>query len=199
MTPLSVVEGAGVRVRQELQDHWGRFVAFGVALILLGIEALGAIGLDSATSILVLANFLMLAGILQTIHALRVRGWGGFTRLFLAGVFSLVVGVLMLANAAASGSALRLLAAAFFLVAGTVKIAAARFFRFPGRRYAVTSDVATILFGLIIGVGWPVSGDWAVGTFVGFDLILGGWSLAMAALAVHELGHRTTPHLRLVR
>jgi uncharacterized membrane protein HdeD (DUF308 family) len=196
-TALSVVQGA--RVRAEIRRPWVPSVVVGVAVMVLGFVALGAIGFATLASAGILGRLLVLAGIMQTMHAFRVRRRGGFTRHLLAGVLSLVAGVLMVANPAASARSLALFVAAFFMVGGIFRIAAARSFRFPGRRYAVTSDVLTMLLAMMIGVEWPVSGVWAVVTFVGLDLILDGWSLVMAGVAAQELGHRADRHLRLVR
>jgi uncharacterized membrane protein HdeD (DUF308 family) len=64
----------------------------------------------------------------------------------------------------------------------------------------VVSDIVTVLIGMMLGLEWPVSGAWTVGTFVGIGLMFDGWSLVMAGVAVHELGHRgARRHLRLVR
>jgi hypothetical protein len=77
-TTLSVVEGA--HIRDEIRRHWGAFVALGVALMVLGYVAFGAIGFATLASVPVLGRLMALAGIIQTTHALRVRRWGGFTR-----------------------------------------------------------------------------------------------------------------------
>jgi uncharacterized membrane protein HdeD (DUF308 family) len=171
----------------------------GVAVMVLGFVALGAIGFATVASAGILGRFLVLAGIMQTMHAFRVRRRGGFTRHLLAGALSLIAGVLLVANPAASARTLALFVAAFFMVCGMLRIAAAWFVGFPGRRYAITRDVLTMLLAVMIAVEWPVSGIWAVVTFVGLDLIFDGWSLVMAGVAVYELGHRASRHLRLVR
>jgi uncharacterized membrane protein HdeD (DUF308 family) len=193
-TPLSVVEGA-----HKIRRDWVASVAFGVGVMVLGFVALGAIGFATLASVSVIGQLLVLAGIMQTTHALRVRKRGGFTRHLLAGLISLVAGVLMLANPAASTRSLALSMAAFFIVAGIFGIAAARCFGFPGRRYAATTDIATVLLGVMIGLEWPMSGVWAVGTLLGIDLILAGWSLVMAGVAARELAYRPSRHLRLAR
>jgi uncharacterized membrane protein HdeD (DUF308 family) len=196
-TALSVVQGA--RIRDEIRRHWVPSVVLGVAVMVLGFVALGAIGFATLASASILGRLLVLTGIMQTMHAFRVRRRGGFTRHLLVGVLSFVAGVLLVANPAASARSLALCMAAFFMVGGILRIAAARFFRFPGRCYAVTSDVLTILVAVIIAVEWPVSGVWAAVMFVGLDLIFDGWSLVMAGVAAQELGHRASRHLRLVR
>ena len=197
--PLSRIDGANSRGREAIRRQWVSFVAFGVALIALGFIALGAIGFAMPASAFLVGGFLVLAGLMETTEASRVRRWGGFTRLLLAGVLSLVVGLLMLANPAASERSLALVMATFFTIAGIVKIAAARASRFPGHSYAMTSDAVTVLLGVVSGTGWLVSGAWTVGTFVAIDLIFDGWSLVLAGVVAYERGHRTKRHLRLVR
>ena len=63
----------------------------------------------------------------------------------------------------------------------------------------MTSDAVMVLLGVVIGIGWPVSGAWTVGTFVAIDLIFDGWSLVMAGIVAYERTHRARRHLRLVR
>jgi uncharacterized membrane protein HdeD (DUF308 family) len=186
-------------VREKIRRQWVSFVAFGVALMTLGFVAFGAIGFATLASVVVLGWLLVLAGVVQTTHALLVRRWGGLMRLYVAGVLSLAVGVLMVANPAASERTLELFVATYFMLGGMVRLAAAWSFRFPGRRYAFTSDVVTVLLGVVIAVEWPMSGPWAVGTLVGIALIFDGWSLVLAGVAAHDLGQWSSRHLRLAR
>jgi uncharacterized membrane protein HdeD (DUF308 family) len=175
------------RVGEELKHHWRRFVVLGAALIVLGVVALGSVGIATITSVLVFGWILVVAGILETIHAWRVRGWSGFTRHLLGGVLSFVVGGLIVANPAAGTLSLTLLMAAFFIVGGVFRIGTALSFRFPGRGWAVAGGIVTVALGTIIATEWPVSAVWVIGTFVGIDLIFDGWSLVMAGLGARGL------------
>ena len=177
------------RVSEDIRRHWGWYVAVGVALVVLGVVALGAVGLATLASVLVFGWLLVFGGIIQTIHAWRLRGWGGFTRHFVGGVLSLVVGGLIVANPAAGALSLTLLMATFFMVGGIFRIVAALSFRLPGRGWAVAGGIVTVLLGMMIAAAWPVSGVWVIGTFVGIDLIFDGWSLVMAGLGARELAH----------
>jgi uncharacterized membrane protein HdeD (DUF308 family) len=89
--------------------------------------------------------------------------------------------------------------ATLFTIGWIARIAATRSSRFPGCPYAMTSDAVTVLLGIAIGTGWPVSGAWTVGTFVAIDLIFDGWSLVLAGVVAYERGQRARRHLRLVR
>jgi uncharacterized membrane protein HdeD (DUF308 family) len=139
-------------VRRRIRRQWVSFVAFGVALIALGFIALDAIGFATPPSAFLVGGFLVLAGLMKTTEASRLRRWGGCTRLLLAGVLSLVVGLPMLMNPAASERSLTLVMATFFTIGGIARIAATPSSRFPGRPYALTSDV-TVLLGIAIGTG----------------------------------------------
>ena len=196
--PLSAVDGGDIRVRRRIRRQWVSFVAFGVALIALGFIALGAIGFATPPSAFLVGGFLVLAGLIKTTEASGLRSWRGFTHLRLAGLVSLVVGLVMLVNPAASERSLTLVMATFFTIVGIVRLAAARSSRFPGRPHAMTSDAVTVLLGVVIGIGWPVSGAWTVGTFVAIALIFDGWSLVMAGVVAYERTHRARGHLRLV-
>jgi uncharacterized membrane protein HdeD (DUF308 family) len=172
---------------REIKRHSGWFVALGVALIVLGVIALGALGFVTLASVLLFGWLLVIGGIMQIVHAFRVRQWGGFTRHLLGGVLSLVVGLLIVANPAAGALSLTLLLAAFFMVGGIFRIVSAVSFRFPGRGWAVLGGIVTLLLGIMIWMEWPVSGVWVIGTFVGIDLIFDGWSLVMTGMAAREL------------
>ncbi len=200
MEPAAVLAiGLDPAASREVKRHAGWFIALGVVLIGLGVIALGAAGFVTLASVLLFGWLLVIAGIMQGVHAVRVRRWGGFTRHLLGGVLSLVVGLLMLANPAASERSLALVMATFFTIAGIVRLAAARSSGFPGHPYAMTSDAVAIFLGVVIGIGWPVSGAWTIGTFVTIALIFDGWSLVMAGVAAYERGQRAKGHLRLVR
>jgi len=175
------------RVGEELKHHWGRFVVLGAALIVLGVVALGSAGIATIASVFVFGWILVVAGILETIHAWRVRGWSGVMRHVLGGVLSFVVGGLIVANPAAGMLSLTLLMAAFFIVGGIFRIVTALSFRFAGRGWAVAGGVVTVALGAMIAAEWPVSAVWVIGTFVGIDLIFDGWSLIMAGLGAREL------------
>jgi uncharacterized membrane protein HdeD (DUF308 family) len=186
-------------VRRRIRRQWVSFVVFGVALIVLGFIALGAIGFATPPSAFLVGGFLVLAGLIKTTEASGLRSWGGFTHLRLAGLVSLVVGLVMLVNPAPSEQSLTLVMATFFTIAGIVRLAAARSSGFPGRPHAMTSDAVTVLLGVVIVIGWPVSGAWTVGTFVAIALLFDGWSLVMAGVVAYERTHRARRHLRLVR
>jgi uncharacterized membrane protein HdeD (DUF308 family) len=182
-----VAIGLDPATSREIKRHSGWFIALGVALIVLGVIALGAVGLVTLASVVLFGWLLVFGGIMHGVHAFRVHPWGGFTRHLLGGVLSLVVGLLMVANPAAGALSLTLLLAAFFMVGGIFRIVAAVSFRFPGRGWAVFGGLVTLVLGAMIWSEWPTSSIWVIGTFVGIDLIFDGWSLVMTGMAARQL------------
>jgi uncharacterized membrane protein HdeD (DUF308 family) len=188
--PLLRMVDADIRARESIRRRWVSFVAFGVALIVLGFIALGVLGFATSPSAFLVGGFLVLTGLIKTTEAPGLRSWGGFAHLRLAGLLALVVGLVMLANPAASERSLTLVMATFFTIVGIVRLAVVRSSRFPGRVHAMTSDAVTVLLGVVMALGWPASGAWTVGTFVAINLIFDGWSLVMAAVIAYEHSRR---------
>ena len=78
-----------------------------------------------------------------------------------------------------------------FLVSGLFRIVFALSVRIDGWSWQVLAGVVTFVLGLLISAGWPASSFWVIGTFISIDLIFGGWSFIMIALAVR--GSRALP------
>src|SRR4029077_10741102 len=66
----------GPRVGAEIRGHWVASVVLGVAVIVLGFVALGAIGFAALATGSVLGRLLLLAGAMLTMHAGCVRKRG---------------------------------------------------------------------------------------------------------------------------
>jgi uncharacterized membrane protein HdeD (DUF308 family) len=171
----------------ELRRHAGWFTLLGIALIVLGVIALGAAELATLASVLLFGWVLVVGGVLQIAHAFRVRHSTGFARHLLGGVLSLVVGLLMVGNPVAGALSLTLLLAAFFMVSGIFRIGAALALDLPGRGWALLGGVIALVLGVMIWRQWPVSAVWVIGTFVGIDMIFDGWSLVMAGTAARRV------------
>src|SRR6476659_6519223 len=94
---------------ENLRRNWIWFLLLGVALIALGIAAIGAPFATTLTTMLFIGWLLFFGGVLQIIHAFWARQWGGFFVQILVGVLQLVVGGLMIENPLQAGASLTLL------------------------------------------------------------------------------------------
>src|SRR5262249_53788819 len=100
----------------EVRRNWGWFLVLGIALIVLGIFALGYALLFTELAVLVFGFLLLVSGVLQAVQAVWARRWSGFFLHLLAGILDVVVGLLIVSHPTATALVLTLLLAAFFLV-----------------------------------------------------------------------------------
>lgn len=171
-----------------LRGNWGWFVALGIALLVLGTIALGAVVVASLAATLVIGALILVSGVVETIGSFWSRAWSGFFLHLLSGVLSMVVGVLFMRAPVQAMAALTLLIAAFLLVGGVFKVVAAVGFRFAHWGWPVLSGVIDVVLGLLIWVEWPRSALWVIGLFVGISMIFRGVDWVTLGLALRQLG-----------
>jgi uncharacterized membrane protein HdeD (DUF308 family) len=171
----------------ELRRSWGLLLALGIAELLLGVIGLGVVGLVTLVSVIFFGWLLILSGVVHLVRAFRTRGWEGVALQLLIGILQVAVGVLILAHPATGAASLTLLLAALFLVSGLFRIGFAVMTRIHGWGWQVLSGLIAFVLGMLISAGWPASSMWVIGTFISIDLIFGGWSFIMLALAARQL------------
>ena len=168
---------------EDLQRLWKWFLALGIALVLLGMIALGASVVVTLASVLFFGILFIISGVFQAVQAFRTRHSKGFFLHLLAGVLDLVVGLLLVTHPAVGALTLTLLLAAFFLVGGLFRIVAALSMRFPSWGWALLGGVVSLFLGILLWMEWPESGLWFIGMCIGIDMIFHGWGWVMLALA----------------
>jgi uncharacterized membrane protein HdeD (DUF308 family) len=169
-----------------LRDKWGWLLALGVALIVLGVLALGS----EATSLAVALTFgflLLMGGGAEIAAAFWARRWSGFFLHLLFGILYLVVGMLMIIHPGVAVDALTLMLAAAFLAGGLLRIIIALTHRFSNWGWVLANGVVTFLLGVMIWQRWPEASERIIGLVVGIELIFAGWSWVAMALAVRSL------------
>lgn len=84
------------RKHEELREIWAFLVGMGVALIVLGMLAIGSSFIATLATVVVFGILLLLGSLFQIITALWGRSWRGFFLHLLGGVLYLIVGVFMI-------------------------------------------------------------------------------------------------------
>jgi uncharacterized membrane protein HdeD (DUF308 family) len=174
-----------------LRANWLWFVVLGVALIVLGMVALGSVVIASLAVAVAFGVLLLLGGLAESVGAFWCRGWSGFFLHLLSGVLSIVVGMLFVRVPAGALAALTLLVACFLMVGGIFKIVAAVGYHFATWGWTLASGVIDLVLGVLIWQEWPASALWVIGLFVGINLLFRGvnWialGLALRALPVRQ-------------
>lgn len=172
---------------EHLRKNWGWFLLLGLLFIGLGTAAIGASTLVTVVSIVLLGSLLLFSGAVQIVVAFWVREWSGFFLSLLAGILYATFGVMLIVHPAAGALTLTLLLAAFYIVGGLFRIITAIASRFNQWGWALLSGVIKLALGILIWSGWPATGLWVLGLFIGIDLIFFGWFWVVLALSARNV------------
>ncbi|MFO1463418.1 MAG: HdeD family acid-resistance protein [bacterium] len=170
-----------------IRSKWGWFLVLGILMVILGTVALGSNFLFTIASIIFFGYLLLASGILQIFGAFWSRGWGVFFLYLLIGILNLIVGWLLLTRPEAGAITVTLVMAIFFIVGGLYRAIAAAGMQFPNWGWACFGGLVTLALGILLWRGWPATGLWFIGLYVGIDLIFHGWSWIMFALTARKL------------
>jgi len=170
-----------------LRPNWGWLLFLGILMATLGTIALLIVPATTIGTALVMGWLLVISGIIEMVHAFRVRRWGGFFLHLIAGVLGLLIGLLVVTHPVAGALAWPLLFASFLTVMGLFRLIAAVRLKFPHWGWAVFDGIVTLGLGILLWADWPWSGLWFLGLSVGISLLLRGWSYVMFAIAIRNL------------
>lgn len=170
-----------------LKKDWCWLLSLGIALVLLGIVAIGLPFFATLEFVTVLGILLLLAGGFMVVNAFNSPRWNGLLLHLLIGILYIVSGFLILENPVQGAAGLTLLLAAFFLTSGIFRIAVSLIERFPGWGWVLLNGGVSVMLGVVIWRQFPESTFWIIGLLVGFELLFNGWAWIMLAFAVKNL------------
>jgi uncharacterized membrane protein HdeD (DUF308 family) len=171
---------------EEVRKHSTWFLFMGGALIVIGCLAIGSAAVATLATMLLLGWLLFIAGMFEIVHGFARRRWSGFFINLLGGVLYAVTGFIILINPGLAAITLTLLIAMLFFATGVFRIVIALTTPLHHRGWLVVNGVVSIVLGLSLWRAWPTSGFWAIGLFVGIDMIFDGWTEMMLALTVRR-------------
>lgn len=130
----------------------------------------------------------LIQGVIQMIHAFRVRDQSGFIWSLGIGVLSLLVGVVLVADPLAGAIPLTLLVAVLFLATGVAKTMFALALRpASGWGWVLASGLISAALGIMILAGLPATATTILGLLLGIELISNGVLFLFVALALRDL------------
>jgi uncharacterized membrane protein HdeD (DUF308 family) len=176
---------------EEISKNWGWFLALGILLMALGVLAISFSVYSTMVTIFMLGILLLIAGLGQCVLAIRAPQWSGFFLNLLSGLLAMVLGYLFMQTTGVSAMTITLLMAAYFMVSGLFKIFTAATHRFHQWGWMLGNGITTLLLGILLWAQWPLSGLWAIGLFLGIDLVLVGGAWIIIAISLKRLytGH----------
>jgi len=173
---------------EDIRHRWGWFVALGILMLIAGLVALSSLLFATVASVLVVGMMMIVSGVFEIIHGIQMTRWGRFFLWIVIGAFYVVAGLFAVVNPLLASAALTLLLGGFLLAAGIVRTALGLQMRSGSHwGWIVLSGLITLLLGVIIIVGWPVTSLFTLGIFLGVDLILAGLSWLSLGLSFRRL------------
>ena len=170
----------------KLSAGWA--IALSVLLILAGILAIVIPPAADVGVAIVIAWLVLLGGIAHLAIAWHIRSTGGMAWELLVGLVYLAVAVYMLLWPVAGLTSLTLLLAAYLFAKGVVVlILAFRIRQHSGAGWLFFDGVIALILGAMIGLSWPWSSEWAIGTLIGISMLFAGITRLPMALAARRL------------
>ena len=171
-------------VTSSMHDHWGLFLAEGIAVIILGLAAIIVPPIAGLFATVVLGWLLLVAGVVGLVATFRAREAPGFAWSLLSAVAAVVAGGLLLWNPLQGLVTLTYVLIAFFIVDGVLNIILGIVHRreLTGKwEWMLVNGVIDLILAGIIILGFPGTLVWSFGLLVGIDMIFGGGTLIAVA------------------
>ena len=161
------------------------FIIIGVILIVLGCLALGYQFMATVFSVYFIGSLLLIAGIIQVVHAFNIKGFGQTALWAIMGILYIFIGGMAFFQPIAVSSALTLLISLLLTISGFSQIFAAMSNRnIPRWGWVVFSGIINIILGLMLIAGWPYDSVWVLGMFLGIDLVFQGFAYIAIGFAL---------------
>jgi uncharacterized membrane protein HdeD (DUF308 family) len=174
---IAPIDTSPVRTRRD----W--FVGLGALFVLLGLLAMLLPFVSSLITTVVLGWLMMLAGVSEGYHALRNRAWGGSGWELASAAVQILAGALVVGFPLTGKLVLTLILAAYFVAEGALKlIRAVQHRRIGASGWLVFDGLLSMALGVLILLHWPSVAVWAIGLFVGTNLLVGGTSMLLIGL-----------------
>ena len=184
---MSEIQALDVRIPAEIVNNWGWFLAFGIALVLLGVLAIVRSVAATVVSMLFFGWLLLFAAGIEVVQAIMVGKWAGLFQHWLSAALFGVLGALIIGRPLVTAEILTLLIGAFFLVAGAFQLITPFVISLPEWGWHALNGLITFVLGILILAQWPVSGLWVIGLFLGIELVFYGAAWVAVALRLRAV------------
>lgn len=177
--------GEGIR---RLRGKWGWIVAFGAITLIAGVIALGSgVYLATATAVLIIGFMMLMAGSMEIVAAINAKEWGQRILWALLGALYVFAGFVCIQNPFEAATLLTLMLGIALVVGGLLRVfLAMQMKQGTPWGWVALSGIVSFLLGVVIVAKWPVSSAYALGIFLGVDLLFMGSSWISVGLALRR-------------
>jgi uncharacterized membrane protein HdeD (DUF308 family) len=168
----------------ELQQHRGWLLTVGCISIVAGMAAIAYSVVATLVTVIFLAWLMVFGGVLEGAYALRHRKRGHLVLYLLEAALAIAIGFLLFQSPVRGAVVLTTLVAAYFVISGIFRMVGALALSPPHWGWLLVSGIINLGLGIIVWGGWPATGLWVLGLFIGINLLFSGWARVMLALAL---------------
>lgn len=168
---------------QRLGRDWAWLLLLALLQILGGLLAVAVPIAASFAAVAIIAALLIVTAFLQLIHAFQMRVWPRSLWYGLGALLYAAVGVVLILYPVTGALTLAVLIAVLLIAEGALRTAFGVLVRpLSGWGWLVVAGFLSILIGVILLVGWPVTALRLTGLLLGANLLVTG--IMNAALAI---------------
>jgi len=166
-----------------LQRRWLVLLLLGIVQIIGGVIALAVPTAASLAAAIVFGAVFVVSGVFQVVHAFGVRRWKGVTLQALGGLLYVAAGILVLVFPLSGVLTLTIVVATLLIADGAVRtFLAYRLKPLQGWGWFMAAGIASTALGIMLLIGWPLTGFWAIGMLLGVSLVFSGVTNSVLAI-----------------
>jgi len=192
MASANSSQGAPVAA-QFVKKMSGWYIAMAVVFIILGIFAIVEPGVAGLAVTILVGWLLIFGGAAHLVAAFSGGGAGRVIWQVLIGIVFIAGGIYYLMHPLLGLGTLTLILAVIILMAALFELIA--FFASRGHAgsgWLLMNALITLFVGGLIWFHWPSSSVWAIGTLVGVNLLMTGFSRLMLGMTARRLASGVT-------
>jgi uncharacterized membrane protein HdeD (DUF308 family) len=173
-------------VAEVMREHWVLFLVEGIVLVVLGLLAIVIPPLATLAVTILIGWLFLISGVVGLVTTFWAKGAPGFWWSLVSAIIAIIAGVILLASPISGSVSLTLVLIVFFIIEGVASIMYGIEHRKEASSRAgwiIASGVIDLILAAIIFSDLPGSAAWAIGLLVGINMVFGGTSLIVMALA----------------
>lgn len=155
---------------------------FGALEIFFGMIAIISPFAVSLSFMWIIGIVLMVLGLIRLFQAFSIKGnklWN-ITTAIIYGIF----GYFLYTDPGASIEITTLIIGWSLAIIGVFQCGSWLYTRsLPGSGWRLFSALITVILGVMVLIQWPVSSTWLIGTLIGVELMIAGWTLLIFSLS----------------
>jgi len=178
---------SGQSITDVFKEATGMSIGMAAVMIALGFLAL-LLPFATGIGISILVGWIIVfSGFAYLAYAFAAQGAGAFLWRMLIGIVYVIGGAYLAFHPGLALESLTLVVAAIFFAESVLEIGV--FFQFralSGAGWILFDGIVTLLLAYVIWRPWPFSSTWAIGTLVGINLIVSGFTRLMYSVAARK-------------